>query len=100
MFPPLEEKGKIFTDVIRKEPVEVILQTTSNLTIEGNLHVRLNSRLKDEIDNNERFVAITDATISNQLGEPIHRVKFLSVNRNHIVWLFPKNEQDEQGSEE
>jgi hypothetical protein len=100
MFPPLEDKGKIFTDVVRKEPVEVILQTSTNLIIKGTLHVRLNSRLKDEIDSSERFVAITDATVLDAQGETIHRAKFLSINRSHIVWLFPINDRAEPGSEE
>lgn len=98
MYPPFEEKGKIFTDVIRKEPTEVILQTTAHTIIHGILHIRLNHRLKDELDNEESFVAITDATILNAQGQFLYKVNFLAVNRAQIVWLFPKTESVESGS--
>jgi hypothetical protein len=100
MYPPFEEKRKIFTNVIRKEPVEVIIQTTANTFIHGILHVQLNQRLKDELDKDEPFVAITDATIVTAKNEPLYKAKFLAVNRSQIVWLFPKNEWIEPGSDE
>ena len=99
MYPPFEENRKIFTNVIRKEPIEVIIQTTAGTRIHGILHVQLNQRLKDELDKEEPFVAITDATIFDDKQQPLHKAKFLAVNRSHILWLFPKNERVEPGSE-
>ena len=99
MYPPFEENRKIFTNVIRKEPVEVIIQTTTNTIIHGILHVQLNQRLKDELDKEELFVAITNATIFTDQNEPLYKAEFLAVNRNQIVWLIPKNERAEPGSE-
>ncbi|MCD4672900.1 MAG: hypothetical protein K8R77_09570 [Anaerolineaceae bacterium] len=98
MYPPFEEKGKIFTDVVRKKPTEVIMQTTAQTIIHGILHIRLDNRLKDELDNGEPFVAITDATILNAQGQPLYKVDFLAVNRAQIVWIFPKTELVESGS--
>jgi Family of unknown function (DUF6812) len=99
MYPPFEEKRKIFTNVIRKEPVEVIIQTTANTQIHGILHVQLNQRIKDELDNEEPFVAITDATIFDAQQQPLYRVNFLAVNRSQILWLFPKSQWEEPGSD-
>jgi hypothetical protein len=99
MYPPFEEKRKIFTNVIRKEPVEVIIQTTANTQIHGILHVQLNQRIKDELDNEEPFVAITDATVFDAQQQPLYRVNFLAVNRSQILWLFPKSQWEEPGSD-
>lgn len=91
MFDSFEPKGKIFTDVITKEPTDIILQTCSN-RIEGKLYVRPNHRLKDEINEQELFVAITDAVVYNNDGEMIYQSKFIAVNQSQIVWIIPKNE--------
>ncbi|MDX9863543.1 MAG: hypothetical protein RBT34_01935 [Anaerolineaceae bacterium] len=99
MYPPFEENRKIFTNVIRKEPIEVIIQTTASTFIHGILHVQLDQRLKDEVDKEEPFVAITDATIFDARQQPLYEAKFLAVNRSQIVWLLPKNECLEPGSE-
>ena len=99
MYPPFEEKRKIFTNVIRKEPVEVILQTTAGTIIHGILHVQLDQRLKDELDKEEPFVAITNATIFTVQKEPLYKAEFLAVNRSQIIWLIPKNEREEPGSD-
>lgn len=91
MYDSFEEKGKIFTDVITKEPVKVILQTTNHL-IKGELHIRINQRLKDELDNSNPFLAITNATISDLNGQALYQTNFMAVNRNHIIWLIPEKE--------
>ena len=91
MYDSFEEKGKIFTDVITKEPVKVILQTTNHL-IKGELHIRINQRLKDELDNSNPFLAITNATISDLNGQVLYQTNFMAVNRTHIIWLIPEKE--------
>lgn len=99
MYPSFEDKGKIFTDVVRKEPTEVILLTTTQTLIKGTIHIQLDNRLKDEIDKDEPFVAITDAAILDDEGNPVYKTKFLAVNRQQIVWLFPTKEQTNPGSD-
>ena len=54
-----DEKGKFFTDIISKESVPVIIQTETN-RIHGLMHVRHESRLKDELNNEVGFMAITN----------------------------------------
>jgi len=44
-----DEKGKIFTEVVTKLPVPIMMQTTTHRVL-GNIHVRPDQRLKDELD--------------------------------------------------
>jgi hypothetical protein len=87
-----DEKGKFFTDVITKEPVPVVIQTLAH-RIEGNVHVRVGQRFKDELNNSEeQFLAVTEATIYNTNGETLYTAPFLTVNRKLIVWVLPNDE--------
>lgn len=89
-----DEKGKFFTDVISKEPVPVIIQTITN-RIHGMMHVRHESRLKDELNNEETFIALTDATIYDIVGkEQQYQRGFLAINRASIVWLVLEAEDE------
>jgi hypothetical protein len=85
------ESGKIFTEVITKKPVEVLIQTTSHL-IHGFVHIRPQARLKDEIDQDELSLAVTDAIVYEKKDEILYQSKFLALNRRHIVWIIPFDE--------
>jgi hypothetical protein len=90
-----DEKGKFFTDVITKEAVAVVIQTVGFI-IHGRVHVRPNERLKDELNTNEQFLAVTDAIIFDSDGAEKYHSDFLSVNRDHIVWVIPVEELNEE----
>ncbi|MBI3165197.1 MAG: hypothetical protein IPG44_19150 [Anaerolineales bacterium] len=83
-----DEKGKYFTNVIQKVPVPSVIQTASGL-VRGFVHVRQNERLKDELENDERFLAVTDATVSSPAGEVIFSGPFMVVQKEQIVWIMP-----------
>ena len=53
------EKGKYFTDIISKVAIPAIIQTVTH-RIEGSVHIRLDGRVKDELDRNEPFLAVTE----------------------------------------
>lgn len=91
-----DEKGKIFTDVVSKITIPAIVQTTEHL-IEGNVHVRRDERLKDELDRDELFLAITDATVLGTDGRPLYQARFLAVRRAQIVWVMPSKEAEDMG---
>jgi hypothetical protein len=93
MFTSFEDKGKIFTNIVTKKPVEVQIQTSIH-RIHGFVHVRPDDRIKDEINQNERFLAVTDATVFALTGEEILSTDFLAVNREQIIWMFPISDQD------
>lgn len=90
-----DEKGKFFTDIISKRSVPVIIQTGKH-RIEGNVHIRRGERLKDELDREENFLAVTEANIFDSDNEQIYSSSFLSVAKTNIVWIFPINGADEE----
>lgn len=83
-----DDKGKFFTDVISKVAVPAIVQTTVH-QIHGNIHIRPGERLKDELDRDELFMALTDATVVDADGKTVYRTDFLAVRRAQIVWAMP-----------
>jgi hypothetical protein len=81
-----DEKGKIYTDVIKKNVVRAKIQTTTHLII-GELHIRQNCRMKDELDIQETFLAVTNATLYSADGQELFSTAFLAVQRAQIVWV-------------
>lgn len=91
MYSNFEEKGKIFTQVVTKKPINVTIQTTTQL-IRGKIHIRPEDRVKDELNRKDLFIAVTDATIFSTSGEALFHGGFISVNTEQIVWLMPDEE--------
>ncbi len=86
-----DEKGKFFTDVISKTPVRATVQTTRQL-LEGEIHVRRGERIKDELDRDERFLAMTAVSVFGADGQVEFEAPFLAVHRSQIVWVRPHDE--------
>jgi len=91
-----DEKGKFFTNVVTKVSVPATIQTTSQL-LRGDVHVRKGERLKDELDRDEPFLAMTNVSIIGANGQVQFDAPFLAVQRSQIVWVLPH--QEEQKSE-
>lgn len=87
-----DEKGKFFTDIIAKEVIRSNIQTVTH-HITGYVHVRKGDRLSDEINQPSVFLPITQAEIYSSSGEKLYTCDFLAVNREHIIWLMPVEEQ-------
>jgi uncharacterized protein DUF6812 len=90
-----DEKGKIFTDIVTKVSIPATVQTITHL-IRGHLHVRRDQRIKDELDLNENFLAMTDVTVLGSDGQTLFQAPFLAVRRSHIIWVLPENNQGEE----
>jgi len=90
------EKGKYFTDIISKAAVPAIIQTTTH-RIEGFVHIRMDGRLKDELDRNESFLAVTNAKVFKTDGTLLLETDFLSVSRTQIVWVVPSEDTPNSG---
>ncbi len=88
-----DEKGKLFTNVVAKTPVRSTIQTTMQL-IRGNVHVRKGERLKDELDRDETFLAVTDASVLDVNGKTLFEASFLAVQRAQIIWVRPDQEEE------
>ena len=92
-----DEKGKIFTDVISKVSIPATVQTMTHL-IRGHVHVRRDQRIKDELDLNENFLAMTDVSVLGPDGQTLFQAPFLAVRRSHIVWVLPEQNQSGEKS--
>lgn len=86
-----DEKGKFYTDIVSKVAVPVTMQTTTHC-IKGFVHVRHGERIKDELDRDELFLAVTDATVMESDSKVILEAPFLAVRRAQIVWIMPDDE--------
>jgi hypothetical protein len=86
----VEDRGKIFTDVIRKRPVKAEIRTVGSV-IEGTIHVHPERRVSDELNSLEGFLAVTEATITDSNAE--RRVPFVAVNKHHILLVIPVEEE-------
>jgi hypothetical protein len=89
--PEYDERGKIFTKVINKVPVDVIIQTTAQL-IYGKIHVKPDERLSDEINYDLEFLPVTNAIVYSLEGKIMYEANFISINRAQIVWVLPNTE--------
>lgn len=94
-----DEKGKFYTNIIPKVPVPSIIQTTTNL-IRGLIHVRQDERLKDELEIDERFLAITDVSVLDVGGNVVFSGPFLAVQKDQIVWIMPLKEELKMGDDQ
>lgn len=86
-----ENRETFFTTVISKEAIDVIIQTTTH-RIQGHIYIKPGERLKDGINQDDTFFAITDAAIFDANGNVLYNSDFVAVNRAHIVWLLPADQ--------
>ena len=93
-----DDKGKVFTDIVSKRPVPATVQTTRHL-MRGNIHVRRDQRIKDELDLDGKFIAVTDVSVLGADGQILFQAPFLAINRAHIIWVMPEQKpSDEENS--
>lgn len=89
-----DEKGKVFTRVVKKETVRVHAQTTQGHVI-GEFHLRPGHRFQDEVLR-EGLLAVTHAMVYAPSGELLGTdVELVIVNREHLVWVLPLDPLDE-----
>ena len=95
----IDAKGKTYTDIVHKDEVAALIQTTANL-IHGHIFLRAGLRLKDELNGTvEQFIAVTEAEVYNPNGQVLVRSDFLTLNKNQIIWVRPDEESRDQGAE-
>jgi hypothetical protein len=91
MVTQFEEKGKIFTQRITKDQREVIIITGTH-KITGIIHIQLDLRLIDELNESGHFMAITDAKIMDLNDNVQYKSNFLTINTDQIIWILPVEE--------
>jgi hypothetical protein len=93
------EKGKYFTDIISKAAVSATIQTVMH-RIEGFVHIRLGERVKNELDRNEPFLAVTSAKVFGPDGVVLYETDFMTVARAQIIWVIPNESGDTTGDQQ
>ncbi len=88
-----DEKGKYYTDVVTKIAVPAVIQTSDHL-IRGLVHVRQGERLKDELESQGHFLAVTGAVLYDHAGQAVFKGQFLAVQKQHIIWIMPSDETE------
>jgi hypothetical protein len=87
MITHFDDKGKIFTDVVQKIPVGVTVQLASQ-RLHGMIHLRAEKRIKEEMNNSETFLALTQVEVFDASGtELLLSTEFMAVNKQQIVWI-------------
>lgn len=87
----LDEKGKLYTEHVRKTRVEVAIVTTQG-DVHGYVHVMRDQRVRDLLNNSEQFLAVTDATLHGYGRLDSQQTDFIAINKQHIVSLTPIDE--------
>ena len=90
-----DEKGKFYTDIVKKQPVSVVIQTITHL-VRGLVHVREGERLKNELERNEMFLAVTNATVYNAEDKVLFTVPFMAIQRAQIIWIMPVDKEGQK----
>jgi hypothetical protein len=87
----VDEHGKIFTERVRKTCVEVTVLTVQS-EIQGYMHIMPDERVRDVLNNNEQFIAVTDAEAKIQGRLERLHVDFIAINKLHIISVIPVDE--------
>jgi hypothetical protein len=92
MVTRIDDNGKTFTDRVRKERIAAIVQTATH-QVRGFVFCDAELRLKDELNaTQDQFIAVADAEVLAPDGQVIRRTPFLTINKQHIIWLMPLEE--------
>ncbi len=94
MLDHFDDKGKVFTQLVSKIGLDVIIQTTTTC-VRARLHIRPENRLSDEINNAEEFIPVTNAVVHDNNGNLLYKSRMLLLNTHQIVWIIPCDEIQE-----
>jgi len=86
-----DDKGKVFTRVVRKDAVYVRVQTATH-QIQGEIYLSQDRRIKDQLELVDKFVAITSAKVYDLNGQLTYEATFITLNRDQIIWLALEDE--------
>ena len=78
---------------IEKEQKSIIAYTY-HYKIKGNIFMPPGARLSDYISSvgQKKFIPVANAIVSDIFGNEICRTKFLELNKDEIIFLFPESE--------
>jgi hypothetical protein len=79
---------------VKKAPVPCMIMTSTGL-IEGEVHKRGTFRLKDELNREESYIAVTNAVIYDRSSEKSLKRSFIVLRAEQIIWVAPNEEGPE-----
>lgn len=89
----VDDKGKVYTIRMTKEPLRIRLRTFDQLIV-GTVHLHGDTRLKDELNQERGFIAVTEAQVLSADGSrKLYSSEFLAVNSDHILWAMPLDDR-------
>jgi hypothetical protein len=96
----VDAKGKYYTTRVSKQSVAVVARVQDSI-VQGTVHLAPDNRLKDELNGDETFLAVTQAEVWEIDGEhPLYTTEVLIVNKSQIIWIFPREPvQPESGTD-
>ncbi len=90
----VDAKGKYFTTHVSKQCVAIVARVRDSI-VHGTLHLAPDNRLKDELNGDETFLAITNAEVFALDGErPLYSTEVLVINKDRIAWVFPREDNE------
>jgi hypothetical protein len=96
----VDEKGKYYTSRMKKTNVQAVIATATHI-VRGTMYVIPDIRLKDDLNSNEHFIAVTDAEILDPSGNTVlYHNDLLILNKDKIVWLLPQKGKKSSGGEQ
>ncbi len=85
----VDAKGKYYTQHVNKRMIPVTARIQDTI-VHGTVHLTLDNRLKDELNAEDNFIAITDAQVVDARTEcTLFETAVLIVNKHHLLWVFP-----------
>ena len=86
----VDPKGKVFTTHITKRNLAVVIGLGAHI-IHGTVYLMADNRLKDELNNGEQFIAVTDAQVFQPgVASPLYASPVLIINKEQIAWILPQ----------
>ncbi len=86
-----DDKGKYFSDIVHKNAIRVIIQTTQ-CSLRGEIYLLPGSRLKDDLDQPQKFLPVTHAEILDQDKKVLWETNFLLLNLEQVIWIIPEED--------
>jgi hypothetical protein len=91
----IQEKGKIFTPVVKKNKIKVRIETTLT-RMECFVYIHPDNRLSDELNQTKQFLPVTDLVVLSSNGKTVENHAFASIQINQIVWIAPISEEEKE----
>jgi hypothetical protein len=89
-----DEKGKIFTQVMKKKKQPALIQTATSL-FSATIHLHPDNRLSDELNSSEKFLSVTDARLLDSRQKVAAKYPYLAIQVSQIVWITPLGDSKE-----